>query len=185
MSSGSPRSSSGKSSRSAQQPAASFDTVDGEIEDLVAPERPGRGPGGILRAEPPVQDERHLRLGDAAVRPKTMAAEAGEVVVLLRRADAGVGLADDHDVALAVERELEPPRGRRSVAHGLDSRDLFGDLHHVGGVQAPVAVNADEAAERAVVSDEPIGDRADDRAGALAEPRIEDVLEPDDVRGAV
>src|SRR5436309_13830275 len=115
MSSGSPRSSSGKSSRSAQQSAASFDTVDREIEDLVAPERPGRGPGGILRAERPVQDERHLRLGDAAVRPKAMAPETGEVVVFFRRADAGVGLADDRDVALAVERELEPPQiGRAS-----------------------------------------------------------------------
>ena len=35
------------------------------------------------------------------------------------------------------------------------------------------------------MGDEPVGDRTDDRAGAFAEPRIEDVLEPDDVRGAV
>src|SRR5213594_1878753 len=151
MSNGSPRSSSGESSRSAQRPAASFDTVDREIEDLVAPERPGRGPGGVLRAEPPVQDERHLRLGDAAVRPKAMAPEAGEVVVFFRPADAGVGPADDHDVTLAVERELEPPRGGRSVAHGLDSRDRSDDLYDVGRVQARAAVDADEAAERAVV----------------------------------
>src|SRR5213078_4761687 len=159
----------------ARRLAASLDTVQREVEDLIAPEWPGRGAGGVLGTERPVQDERHRRLGDAAVRPEAMAPEAGQIVVPFRRAEAGVGPTDDRDIALAVEREREPRRGRGSVQHGLDARNGSGDLDDVGGVQVPLAVDADEAAERAVVGDEPVGDRTDDHAGTLPEVPVEDV----------
>src|SRR2546428_13379896 len=113
-----------------------------------------------------------------------MAPEAGQVVVLLRRADAGVGGADDRDVTLAVEREIEPPCGGRPVAHGLDPRDRRGDLHDVGGGEAPVAIDADKAAERAVGGGEPGGDRADDGARAPAEPGAPGGPGPGDPRPA-
>src|SRR2546428_13818448 len=101
-----------------------------------------------------------------------MAPEAGQVVVLLRRADAGVGGADDRDVTLAVEREIEPPCGGRPVAHGLDPRDRRGDLHDIGGGEAPVAVDGGKTAERGRGGGEPGGGRAGEGGGGLAEPSV-------------
>src|SRR5262245_12711605 len=162
--------------------SAFLDAVDREIEDLVTLERAGCGSLRVLRAERAIQDERHLRLGHSTVRAETMAGEPGEIVVGLRRADARVGPADHHHVALAVGREVEAADRRRLVVDHVDTGERSNVADHVIRLEPSLAVDADEAAEGAMVSDEAIRDGADDRARSLAEAGVEDVLEPDHPR---
>ncbi len=114
--------------------------------------------------------DRHLRFRGAAVRAQPVALQPRQVVVLGRAADAPVLARNDGDVALAVGRHLEHAAGRVAVERELDA---FGTRHRVDDlVRAHRAARPDahEAAERAVVRDEGVGDRADHgrRAGARA-----------------
>src|SRR6185503_18700816 len=103
---------------------AGVDSVDREVEDLVAAQRGRGGARGVLRPQRIVQDERHPALGDAAVGAEAMALEAGEIVVRLGGADARAGVTDDHDVALAVQRQLEALRGLGLAIYPIDAGQL-------------------------------------------------------------
>jgi len=95
------------------------------------------------------------------VRAQAMALEAREIVVGLRGADARSRVADDHDVALAVERQLEEARGRRLVVDGVDpgevasyTRDFVRDLRagqHDGLLVYRKALRKDLAARASLV----------------------------------
>src|SRR5262245_9831140 len=99
---------------------STHDAIDGEVEDVEAAQAAARRPFGIGRVERIVQDERDMAFGDAAVGAQGMAAEGREVVRGGGRSDAGLAIADDHDVALAVDGQIEQAGGGYLVMDGFD-----------------------------------------------------------------
>ena len=77
--------------------------------------RPGR-----QRVRVPVGDQRHLLLGDAAVRAQRRV-EARQVVAVAAGADHGQALGDDDEVADAIGRQLEARAGLGARQHELDA----------------------------------------------------------------
>src|SRR5262249_52816768 len=90
-----------------------------------------------------------------------MAVESGKVVCGRGRADAGVGITNDHNVAFTIDRQIESTSGGGLVVKGFDTRKLSGELHNGVGFCTRVTRAAHEPAERAMMSYEIIGDRTD------------------------
>ena len=111
--------------------------------------------------------------------------EAREIVVRRRGTDAGSGVADHHHVALAIRRKVEFRRRRFLVMDRFDAGDGGGEFDYALGRRGLGTVDPDEAAKGAVVADESIGDRADDRGRLCAEFFIQQILKPDHVGRAV
>src|SRR5260221_10302687 len=128
------------------------------------------------------QDEGHLRFRHAAVGAQAMAFQAGEVMVLRRSANADVGRGNHYHVGLAVRGQLMHLAGGALVEYRFQAVEPLDGVDHLRGRRLAGAPDAHETAERAVVRDESVGDRADHARVALAEFRVEDVLQPDDVR---
>src|SRR6266540_1471578 len=114
-----------------------------------------------------------------------MAAEGRQVVRGRCRSYAGSAIAYDHDVAFAVDWQIEHSGGGRLVMDGFDARKLLGEPHHCFGCSVAAAIDAHEAAERPMMRYEIVGDRTDHRCCALSELKIERVLKPHDLERAV
>src|SRR5262245_55566851 len=98
-----------------------------------------------------------------------MTLESREVVLAFGAADANVCARDHRHVALAVGRKIEQPARVAAAERLLDAVDRRGCRDHILRLGLALAINAHEAAERAMVADESVGDRADDARVALAE----------------
>src|SRR5438552_6160588 len=92
-----------------------------------------------------------------------MTVESRKVVRRGRGPDASLGITDDHDIAFTIDRQVEPASGSGLVAYGFDARKLTGELHHGFGCRPTMTIDAHEAAERAMMRYEIVGDRADHR----------------------
>mmetsp|Transcript_5274 Transcript_5274/g.19787 ORF Transcript_5274/g.19787 Transcript_5274/m.19787 type:complete len:465 (+) Transcript_5274:979-2373(+) len=121
-------------------------------------------PGG-LGGDAAVEQQRHLLLGQAAMRAQRHVQRA-EVVALGCGAEHAQALADDDDVADAVGRQLEAGGGLLLRQHQLDTGQFAHRRHRVGGA---VGVDGREGAQRAMVDDIGVGDGQDDAGRALAQ----------------
>src|SRR6516164_6879112 len=139
------------------------DAVYGEVEDMEVLQAASCSPRRISFVQRIVQYEWDATLGDATMCSQRMAVESGKVVCGRGCADAGVGITNDHNVAFTIDRQIESTSGGGLVVNGFDTRKLSGELHHGFGCCTIVTIDAHEAAERAMMSYEIIGDRADHR----------------------
>ena len=76
---------------------------------------------------------------------------------------AAVNLGVSVFVQVSLDRQVEPASGSGLVAYGFDARKLTGELHHGFGCRPTMTIDAHEAAERAMMRYEIVGDRADHR----------------------
>src|SRR5262245_27738237 len=114
-----------------------------------------------------------------------MAAEGCQVVRGGCRSDAGRAIAYDHDIAFAVDRQIEQSDSGCLVVNGFDAGKLAREPDDGFGCGVAAAVDANEAAERPVMRHEIVGDRTDHRCCGRSELEIERVLEPYDPGRAV
>src|SRR5215472_16789864 len=114
-----------------------------------------------------------------------MALEGGEIVRGGCGSYAGPAIAYDHDIALAVDWQIEHSGCGCLVMDGFDARKFTGERHDGFGRGGAVAIDAHEAAERSMMCNRIVGDRADHRCCALSELKIERVLKPHDLERAV
>src|SRR5260370_8343918 len=105
-----------------------------------------------------------------------MAGEPRKVVLDLRGADRGIGVAEDNEIALPVERQFEPLRGVYRVEHQSHSRQFRARRHQSGSVRGASRVDADKRSEGAVMAHERIGNRTDHPYRSGAETTIDLVL---------
>src|SRR5258708_9509895 len=101
------------------------------------------------------------------------AAESRQLVRGGCRSDAGSAIAYDHNVAFAVDRQIEHAGGGCPVIDGFGARNLTGEPHHGLRCSAAVAIDAHKAAERPMMRHEIVGDRAGHRCCAPCELEIE------------
>src|SRR6185503_13404230 len=141
-------------------PSLLRDSVQRVVEHLVALQRSARDPQPIGVVERPVDDDRHARFRNAAVRAQAVAFQSGEVVLGFRAADADVGARDHRHVAFAVRRQVVKAADVLAAERLLDPVDRRRGRDHVARLRLALAIDAHEPAERAVVADEGIGDRA-------------------------
>src|SRR5712691_5384926 len=92
-----------------------------------------------------------------------MANEGRQVVRGGCRSYAGLAIAYDYNVALAVDWQIEHPGSGCLVMDGFDARKLAGEPHHGFGCSVAVAIDAHEAADRSMMRNKIVGDRADHR----------------------
>src|SRR5262245_25158735 len=114
-----------------------------------------------------------------------MAAEDRQVMRGGCRSYAGFAIAYDHDVAFAVEWQIEHSGGSCLVVDGFDAGKLSSEPDHCFGCSVAVAIDAHKAAERPMMRYEIVSDRTDHRCCALSELKIERVLKPYDLERAV
>src|SRR5262245_41486724 len=144
--------------------AASFsshDTVYGEVEDVEIFQATARGSCCVSLVQRIIQDKGDATLGDTTVGSQRMAVDSGKVVRRGRCSNAGLGIADDHKVAFTIDRQIEPTSGSGLAINGFDTREPTGELHHGFGCCATVTRDAHKAAERTMMRDEIVGNRAD------------------------
>jgi hypothetical protein len=67
----------------------------------------GCGAPSIFRVNRPRQQERHLLLTKAAMGPQSMAGELAKIVILAPRAEDGCSIAEDGEIAFAVDGQIE------------------------------------------------------------------------------
>src|SRR5260370_21830060 len=113
-----------------------------------------------------------------------MAAESRQIVRGGYRSDAGSAIAYDHNLAFAVDRQIEHAGGGCPVIDGLGARNLTEPHHGLRG-SAAVAIDAHKAAERPMMRHEIVGDRAGHRFCAPSELEIERVVKPNELERAV
>src|SRR5262249_62362181 len=89
------------------------------------------------------------------------------------------------EVGFAVDWQIEHSSSGCLVIDGFDARKPAGKSHHGFGGSVAVAIDANEAAERSMMRDKIVGDRADHRCCVLSELKIEQVLKPRDLERAV
>src|SRR5258708_24226246 len=104
-----------------------------------------------------------------------MAAESRQIVRGGYRSDAGSAIAYDHNLAFAVDRQIEHAGGGCPVIDGLGARNLT-DPHHGLRCSAAVAIDAHKAADRPIMRHEIVGDRAGQPSCAPSELEIAPVL---------
>ena len=84
-------------------------------------------------------------------------------------------------VRFAIGRKIEHSAGGLLVVYGFNTVERACDVDDFLRRRLAAAPHAHESAERAVMRDVGIGDRTDHARVALAEFRIEDVLQPDHI----
>src|SRR5262249_17733156 len=135
----------------------------GEVKNMEVFQAAARGPFCIAFAQRVIQNERDAALGDATMGSQRMAVQRGKVVRGGCRSDARLGITDHHDVALTIDRQIECASGSGLVVNGCDTGERTCELDHGFGCSATVTIDPHKAAERTMMCDEIIRNRADDR----------------------
>src|SRR5260370_29119056 len=100
------------------------DAIDGKVEDVEVPHPAARSPFGICVVQPIIWNEACVTFGDAAMGAQRTAAESRQIVRGGYRSDAGSAIAYDHNLAFAVDRQIEHAGGSCLVIGGFDARNL-------------------------------------------------------------
>src|SRR5258708_7828172 len=161
------------------------DAIDGKVEDVEVPQTAARSPLGMRVVQPIIWDEVYVTFGDAAMGAQRTAAESRQIVRGGNRSDAGSAIVYDHNLAFAVDRQIEHAGGGCPVIDGFGARNLTGEPHHGLRCSAAVAIDAHKAAERPMMRHEIVGDRAGHRCCAPSELEIERVVKPNELERAV
>ena len=118
-----------------------------------------------------------------SAQPMTL--EAGKIMIDRPGTDHSYLVGQHGDIAFTVQRLLQFPAYGFGRHDFFDARGPLNGLDNPIGLKAFIAINANEPAERAVMADEGIGDRANHAARPLTHGVIKDVLQPDDVGVAI
>ena len=158
-----------------------FDAVEREIENIEIAQPTGRRNFSVFRCQRARQDEWYLPLAKAPMRAQTMAGEARKVVLGTCRSNSGVGITEDDEVGLAIERQLEPTCCFGTVERKRDPGQLGACRDYAGEIHVTAKITADKRAEGAVMAYEGIGDRADHPHGSHPETLVQHILEKDHI----
>src|SRR5260370_5008974 len=140
---------------------SSFNAVQREIENVEIAQPAGLGDVPVFGGQWLRQDKGHELLAETAMRAQAMAGEPRKVVLDFGGADRGIGVAEDNEIALPVERQFEPLRGAYRVEHQSHSRQFRARRHQSGSVRGASRVDADKRSEGAGMAHERIGNRTD------------------------
>src|SRR5260370_30691291 len=131
---------------------SSLEAVEREMENVAIERRAGLGDVPVFGGQWLRQDKRHELLAETAMRAQAMAGEPRKVVLDLGGADRGIGVAEDNEIALPLERQFEPLRGVYRVEHQSHSRQFRARRRQSGSVRGASRVDADQRSEGAVMA---------------------------------